>query len=61
MDDNQTVKVGRLQRQKVRIHRNNILQYATKVLDLYGPSRTVLEIEYYDEVGTGLVCCFCKF
>lgn len=45
---------GRLQRQKVRISRTRILESAMKVLDLYGSSSSVLEIEYFEEVGTGL-------
>ncbi|KAF3492417.1 serine/threonine protein kinase [Arthroderma uncinatum] len=45
---------GRLQRQKVRISRTRILDSAMKVLELYGSSPSVLEIEYFEEVGTGL-------
>ncbi|KAL9603842.1 MAG: hypothetical protein Q9219_000951 [cf. Caloplaca sp. 3 TL-2023] len=46
--------VGRLQRQKVRISRTRILESALKVMELYGASSSVLEVEYFDEVGTGL-------
>ncbi|KAL9610178.1 MAG: hypothetical protein Q9167_005106 [Letrouitia subvulpina] len=46
--------VGRLQRQKVRISRSRILESALKVMELYGASPSVLEVEYFDEVGTGL-------
>lgn len=46
--------VGRLQRQKVRISRNRILDSALKVMELYGSSPSVLEVEYFEEVGTGL-------
>ncbi|KAL1955735.1 hypothetical protein VTO42DRAFT_8133 [Malbranchea cinnamomea] len=46
--------VARLQRQKVRISRNRILDSAMKVLELYGASPSVLEVEYFEEVGTGL-------
>ena len=46
--------VPRLQRQKVRISRHRILDSAIKVLDLYGAHSSVLEVEYFDEVGTGL-------
>lgn len=46
--------VGRLQRQKVRISRNRILDSAEKVLELYGSSSSMLEVEYFEEVGTGL-------
>lgn len=46
--------LGRLQRQKVRIARKFLLESAIKVLELYGSSASVLEVEYFDEVGTGL-------
>ncbi|KZT38098.1 hypothetical protein SISSUDRAFT_1062304 [Sistotremastrum suecicum HHB10207 ss-3] len=46
--------LGRLQRQKVRISRKYILESAVKVFDLYGSSSSVLEVEYFEEVGTGL-------
>lgn len=45
---------GRLQRQKVRISRTRILESAQKVMELYGGSSSVLEVEYFGEVGTGL-------
>jgi len=46
--------LGRLQRQKVRISRSKILESAIKVIDLYGASQSILEVEYFEEVGTGL-------
>ncbi|KAJ1021374.1 hypothetical protein NDA18_005611 [Ustilago nuda] len=46
--------LGRLQRQKVRISRANLLASAFKVFDLYGSNSSVLEVEYFEEVGTGL-------
>ncbi|KAJ1984592.1 Ubiquitin fusion degradation protein 4 [Dimargaris verticillata] len=46
--------LGRIQRQKVRISRRKMLLSAVKVLALYGSSHSALEIEYFDEVGTGL-------
>ncbi|KAL8741772.1 MAG: hypothetical protein Q9190_005662 [Brigantiaea leucoxantha] len=46
--------IGRLQRQKVRISRSRILESALKVMELYGASPSVLEVEYFEEVGTGL-------
>lgn len=52
-DDNRPF-LGRLQRQKVRISRVRILESAIKVMDLYGASPSVLEVEYFEEVGTGL-------
>lgn len=46
--------LGRLQRQKVRISRTKILESALKVMELYGSSPSILEVEYFEEVGTGL-------
>ncbi|KAJ7587961.1 ubiquitin-protein ligase [Mycena floridula] len=46
--------LGRLQRQKVRISRKHVLESAVKVFELYGSSSSVLEVEYFEEVGTGL-------
>lgn len=46
--------LGRLQRQKVRIARERVLESAVKVFELYGSSRAMLEIEFFSEVGTGL-------
>lgn len=46
--------LGRAQRQKVRISRNRILESAIKVMELYGQSSSILEVEYFEEVGTGL-------
>lgn len=46
--------LGRPQRQKVRISRTRILESAMKVMDMYGASPSVLEVEYFEEVGTGL-------
>ena len=46
--------LGRIQRQKVRISRRHILESAVRVFELYGSSSSILEVEYYEEVGTGL-------
>ena len=46
--------LGRVQRQKVRISRSRILESAIKVMELYGQSSSILEVEYFEEVGTGL-------
>mmetsp|Transcript_10582 Transcript_10582/g.21865 ORF Transcript_10582/g.21865 Transcript_10582/m.21865 type:complete len:533 (-) Transcript_10582:2011-3609(-) len=48
------VRLVRNRRQKVRIHRERLLESACKVMDLYGKSQASLEIEYFGEVGTGL-------
>jgi E3 ubiquitin-protein ligase TRIP12 len=48
------LRVGRLQRQKVRVSRSRILDSAAKVMELYSGHKAVLEVEYFGEVGTGL-------
>ena len=52
-DDSQTF-LGRIQRQKVRISRPKALESAVRVMELYGSHRAMLEVEYFEEVGTGL-------
>ncbi|KAK3333376.1 hypothetical protein B0T19DRAFT_124257 [Cercophora scortea] len=52
--DDRAQFMGRLQRQKVRISRSKILESAVKVMELYGASQSILEVEYFEEVGTGL-------
>jgi E3 ubiquitin-protein ligase TRIP12 len=52
--DGRELRIGRLQRQKVRVSRRRILDSAVKVMDMYAKSRSVLELEYFGEVGTGL-------
>lgn len=47
-------RVSRLHRQKVRVHRHRILESAIKVMNLYSTHNTVLEVQYFDEAGTGL-------
>ena len=46
--------LARIVRQKVRISRAQILESCAKVLELYGTSSGILEVEYFDEIGTGL-------
>ncbi|KAJ2343653.1 Ubiquitin fusion degradation protein 4 [Coemansia sp. RSA 2618] len=48
------IPLGRVQRQKVRISRHRMLESALKMLELYGTSKSILEVEYYDEVGSGI-------
>ncbi|XP_068639280.1 E3 ubiquitin-protein ligase UPL3-like [Aristolochia californica] len=48
------VRLGRLDRQKVRVSRNRILDSAVKVMEMYSSQKAVLEVEYFGEVGTGL-------
>jgi E3 ubiquitin-protein ligase TRIP12 len=47
------LRVGRLQRQKVRVSRDRMLESALKVFDMAGAHRMVLEVEFFNEVGTG--------
>ena len=47
-------RVGRLQRQKVRIRREHALSSAIKVFSSPQTRKHVLEVEFYDEVGTGI-------
>ena len=47
------LRVGRLQRQKVRVSRERILESAVKVFDMAPAHKMVLEVEYFNEVGTG--------
>ncbi|KAI8816747.1 uncharacterized protein EV422DRAFT_500983 [Fimicolochytrium jonesii] len=47
-------QLGRLQRQKVRIARQRLLDSTMKVMELYGSTQALLEVEFFDEVGTGL-------
>ncbi|ANB15244.1 putative ubiquitin-protein ligase UFD4 [Sugiyamaella lignohabitans] len=51
---NDRLPMGRLVRQKVRVSRNHILHSAIKVMNLCGSSPNILEVEFFDEVGTGL-------
>jgi E3 ubiquitin-protein ligase TRIP12 len=52
--DDRSPFLGRTQRQKIRISRQKMLESAMKVMDLYGSSPSILEVEYFEEVGTGL-------
>lgn len=52
--DDSRLLLGRLQRQKIRISRDHILESTIKIMDLYSASSFLLEIEYFGEVGTGL-------
>jgi hypothetical protein len=46
--------LGRIQRQKVKIDRDQVIPCAFKVMDLFASEYSLLEIEYLNEVGTGL-------
>jgi hypothetical protein len=47
-------QMGRVLRQKLRINRLRLLESMTKIVETYGTSRAMLEIEFTGEVGTGL-------
>eukprot|EP01103_Thecamoeba_quadrilineata_P015346 TRINITY_DN481_c1_g1_i1.p1 TRINITY_DN481_c1_g1~~TRINITY_DN481_c1_g1_i1.p1 ORF type:complete len:1638 (-),score=371.48 TRINITY_DN481_c1_g1_i1:6-4919(-) len=53
-ESGETLRINRLQRQKVRVHRDRVLESAIKVMHLFGKQKPVLEVEYFEEVGTGL-------
>jgi len=48
------VRIGRIQREKIRVSRARILTSAMRALELYASHRSMLEVEYYGEAGTGL-------
>lgn len=48
------VRMVQLRKQKLRVHRNHILESAMKVMDTYPLKGSLLEFEYFHEVGTGL-------
>lgn len=45
---------SRVQRQKVRLSRNRILESAHRVFELYAGAKSQLEVEFFGEVGSGL-------
>ena len=47
------IRIGRLQRQKVRVSRGKILESAKKVFAIPNTLKMVLEVEFFEEVGTG--------
>lgn len=48
------VRIGRIQREKITVSRSRILPIAMRSLELYASHRSMLEVEYYGEAGTGL-------
>jgi hypothetical protein len=48
------VRIGRIQRQKIRVSRGRLLTSAMRALELYAGHRSMIEVEYYGEAGTGL-------
>lgn len=53
-DDDTIQALAQRPRQKVRIARDALLPSAIKVLEVYGARASILEVEYFDEVGSGL-------
>ncbi|ORX62548.1 hypothetical protein DM01DRAFT_1403027 [Hesseltinella vesiculosa] len=56
LDDSQqqSLMLSRLERQKVRMNRQQMLESAVKMMDLFANTSSVLEVEFVDEEGTGL-------
>lgn len=52
--DEQLEHLGRVVRHKLRIPRKDMFSTGVKVLKRFGGDSTVMEVEYIDEVGTGL-------
>jgi hypothetical protein len=50
----QTFKVGRIQRKKFRVSRAGILESAFRIMKSFGSTKAVLELEFFGEQGTGL-------
>jgi E3 ubiquitin-protein ligase TRIP12 len=51
---NDSPLLGRIQRQKVRISRDRVLDSMVKVMESFASTQALLEVEFFDEVGTGL-------
>ncbi|KAL8484061.1 hypothetical protein ACS0TY_026673 [Phlomoides rotata] len=45
---------GHTNRKKILVHRNKVLESATQMMELHARSKVVAEVEYSEEVGTGL-------
>nr|GMD67633.1 E3 ubiquitin-protein ligase UPL4 isoform X1 [Ipomoea batatas] len=45
---------GGFPRKRFMVHRNKILDSASQMMDLYASQKVVIEVEYSEEVGTGL-------
>lgn len=45
---------GSIPRKKILVHRNKILESASKMMELHARQKVLLEVEYSEEVGTGL-------
>jgi hypothetical protein len=47
-------RVGRIQRQKVRVHRTRLLESAELIMEKFADQKALIEVEYFNEAGTGL-------
>lgn len=45
---------GTIPRKKILVHRNKILESASQMMELHARQKVLLEVEYSEEVGTGL-------
>ena len=52
--DTGSLRISRVQRQKVRLARTRILESAHRVFELYAGAKSQLEVEFFGEVGSGL-------
>lgn len=48
------LQAGVLQREKFHVHRSHILESAAQMMNLHAHNHAILEVEYDEEVGTGL-------
>lgn len=54
-DDQHEFRVGRLKHERVKVSRNdNLLEWAIQVMKIHCSRKSVLEVEFIDEEGTGL-------
>lgn len=49
-----SLSTGRISRQKVRISRNKILESAYRMFEDYAGANSILEVEFFNEAGSGL-------
>eukprot|EP00741_Cyanophora_paradoxa_P009218 tig00001486_g8928.t1 len=50
----EALRIPKVPRQKVRVSRGRVLECAYKAMELYGGRGSSLEVEYFEEAGTGL-------
>lgn len=49
-------RIGRIKHERIKVYRSDklLLENAIKVLNFHAMRKSILEIEYYNEEGTGL-------